>query len=67
MGSTSLNVFSLKDNVQISGGGFWGESVRKSFNANVKNLDATKYASGHSELWENTQTWLNVVDPKLKK
>jgi RHS repeat-associated protein len=57
-----LNVYSEHDDVQK-----WGGSNSRTMWAPAKNLDATAYANGHSELWQKPQTWDKVVVPELKK
>jgi hypothetical protein len=69
-----LNVFSNNDSVQPKGGELhnmgrfsYVESAGRQVNApGVQNLDATSTASGHSELWEQPQTWDKIVATEIK-
>lgn len=70
-----LNVFSEFDFIQQLGGirmSYMGRMVlipaeRTLEGEHVRNLDASGYAKGHSELWTNTDTWYKVVVPALRK
>ena len=63
-----LNVFSRNDRVQLLGSGLTLGARRMFNNPNVRNLDATHAGSpGHSDLWRKTNTWIEIVEPKLKK
>ena len=76
-----IQVYSNNDEVQPHGGpgslvpvgplmgvtGEMGPAKRTLDLPGVKNLDASAYANGHSELWQKTSTWTNVVAPEIKK
>ena len=71
---TLINVFSTKDKVQTKGGGesgslagamFYKSAGRTLDREGVQDVDATKLASGHSKLWQDTATWKQAVSPRL--
>jgi RHS repeat-associated protein len=76
-----INVYSKHDFVQPNGGRIrfdpgmflglslleFGPAGRTFQDPRVRNLNASDWASGHSELWTKPGTWWNVVVPALKK
>lgn len=56
-----LNVYSNNDDVQTLPIG-----AGRTMSAPARNIDATQYASSHSNLWQQPGTWDNAVVPNLE-